>query len=253
MAIHARMAKEPVWAEPIKALRKKLNLTQADLAAELGVSGMAVSRWERGVQEPPAQYYISMGNMVGTPECWVFWRFAGLRREDVQRVANDAPKPEDILKAPPQETVSIPVLKIAATDGPGPGPSAPMSLADADIEFHVGVPRWWCTETCQVVGIRVMGRSMSPLIPNGSVVAVDTTEQTKAKLNDKIVVATRDEQSFRIAWLRESRGEYFLSPENREFPPVSVISDPRLRIIGRVLWWITSAPDGSEATLTGGD
>jgi SOS-response transcriptional repressor LexA len=244
------MAKEPVWAEPIKGLRKKLDLTQADLAAELGVSGMAVSRWERGVQEPPAQYYISMGNMVGSPECWIFWRFAGLRREDVQRVANEAPRPEEIQTQPPQETVSIPVLKIAATDVPTPVPGTPMSLGDADIEFHIGVPRWWCTETCQVVGIRVLGRSMSPLIPNGSVVAVDTSEQTKSKLNDKIVVATRDEQSFRVAWLRESRGEYFLSPENREFPPVSVISDPRLRIIGRVLWWITAAPDGRDASLS---
>jgi len=249
MATHARMAKEPVWAEPIKMLRKKLVLTQAQLAAELGVSGMAVSRWERGAQEPPAQYYISMGNLVGSPECWIFWRFAGLRREDVQRVANDAPRPEDIPTQPPQDTVSIPVLKIAATDGSEPVSSIPMSLADADIEFHIGVPRWWCTETCQVVGVRVMGRSMSPLIPNGSVVAVDTSEQTKSKLSDKIVVATRDEQTFKIAWLRESRGEYFLTPENRDFQAVSVISDPRLRLIGRVLWWITSAPDGQEKGL----
>jgi SOS-response transcriptional repressor LexA len=248
MGIHARMAKEPVWAEPIKALRKKLALTQADLANELGVSGMAVSRWERGVQEPPAQYYISMGNLVGSPECWMFWRFAGLRREDVERVSGEAPpRPEEIATHPPQETVSIPVLKIAASDGSVTASHAPMSLADADIEFHVGVPRWWCTETCQVIGIRVAGRSMSPLIDNGSVVAVDTTEQTKSKLSDHIVVATRDEQAFKIAWLRESRGEYFLTPENREFLPLSISSDSRWRIIGRVLWWITSAPDGKEA------
>ena len=252
MGIHARMAKDPVWAEPIKTLRKKLSLTQADLAAELGVSGMAVSRWERGVQEPPAQYYISMGNMVGWPECWIFWRFAGLRREDVQRVANEVPpRADEIQTHPKQETVSIPVLRIAASDGSGVASNAPMSLSDADIEFHIAVPRWWCTETCQVIGTRVVGRSMSPLIDNGSVVAVDTTEQTKSKLSDKIVIATRDEQSFKIAWLRESRGEYFLAPENREFPPSPISGDSRWRVIGRVLWWITSAPDEKEVTFAG--
>jgi SOS-response transcriptional repressor LexA len=248
------MAKDPVWAEPIKALRKKLGFTQADLAAELGVSGMAVSRWERGVQEPPAQYYISMGNMVGSPECWIFWRFAGLRREDVQRVAGEPPpRAEEIPTHPAQETVSIPVLKIAASDGSGPAPAGPMSLSDADIEFHIGVPRWWCTETCQVIGIRVVGRSMSPLIDNGSVVAVDSTEQTKSKLSDRIVIATRDEQQFKIAWLRESRGEYFLAPENREFPPFPISGDSRWRIIGRVLWWITSAPEETEVKFAGND
>lgn len=248
MGTHARMAKEPVWAEPIKALRKKLVLTQAGLAAELGVSGMAVSRWERGVQEPPAQYYIAMGNLVGSPECWIFWRFAGLRREDVQRVQGEAPpRADDIPTISRQESVSIPVLKIAASDDVVAVQQPALSLADADIEFHIGVPRWWCTETCQVIGIRVTGRSMSPLIDNGSVVAVDTTEQSRAKLSGHIVVATRDEQSFKLAWLRESRGEYFLTPENREFAPISVHSDSRWRIIGRVLWWITSAPDGKEA------
>jgi SOS-response transcriptional repressor LexA len=242
------MAKEPVWAEPIKALRKKKGLTQADLAAELGVSGMAVSRWERGVQEPPAQYYISMGNMVGSPECWIFWRFAGLRREDVQRVEGEVPpRAEEIPTHPAQETVSIPVLKVAAGDGSEAMSQGQMSVSDADIEFHVGVPRWWCTEACQIIGIRVVGRSMSPLIHNGSVVALDTAEQAKSKLADRIVIATKDERSFKIAWLRESRGEYFLTPENREFPPVSISGDPRWRIIGRVLWWITAAPDEQES------
>jgi SOS-response transcriptional repressor LexA len=245
------MAKEPTWAEPIKGLRRKLDLTQAALAAELGVSGMAVSRWERGVQEPPAQYYIAMGNMVGSPECWSFWRFAGLRREDVQRVANEPPS--HVQEGPPpipQQDVSIPVLKVAVGEGNGVAAGYPMSLADADIEFHIGVPRWWCTETCQVIALRVSGRSMSPLIHNGSVVAVDTSEQTKSKLRDRIVVATRDEQTFRIGWLRESRAEYFLTPENREFAPVAIGNDSRWRIIGRVLWWITSSPDEDVSTRT---
>lgn len=37
----------------VRAIRKKLNLTQHDLEAELGLGDKVVTRWERGVCEPP--------------------------------------------------------------------------------------------------------------------------------------------------------------------------------------------------------
>jgi transcriptional regulator with XRE-family HTH domain len=42
------------WAERILAARQKLGWTQADMARELDVQLMTVSRWERGVAEPRA-------------------------------------------------------------------------------------------------------------------------------------------------------------------------------------------------------
>ena len=47
---------------------------------------MAVSRWERGEQEPPANIYIQLGNITGDPECWYFWARAGLHSVDLMRV-----------------------------------------------------------------------------------------------------------------------------------------------------------------------
>ena len=47
---------------------------------------MAVSRWERGTQEPPANVYIQLGNITGDPECWYFWGRAGLHSQDLMRV-----------------------------------------------------------------------------------------------------------------------------------------------------------------------
>ena len=40
------------YAEGIKTLRKKMLITQTELAAHLGVSFVSVNRWENGAYEP---------------------------------------------------------------------------------------------------------------------------------------------------------------------------------------------------------
>ena len=40
------------YAEAIKALRKKMIITQTELAAMLGVAFVSVNRWENGAYEP---------------------------------------------------------------------------------------------------------------------------------------------------------------------------------------------------------
>ena len=76
----------PEWANKIYKLRSDLGLNQTDFAARLNVSAMAVSRWERAINEPPAECYIRMGILAGNPDCWFFWQHAGLRKADVKRV-----------------------------------------------------------------------------------------------------------------------------------------------------------------------
>lgn len=73
------------WAEKIHALRNRFNLSQAELARKLNVSAMAVSRWERAVNEPPADAYIKLGKLAGNPDCWFFWQCAGLGKDDLRR------------------------------------------------------------------------------------------------------------------------------------------------------------------------
>src|SRR5256885_11815301 len=74
------------WASRIVALRRRMGVSQAELGKQLNSSAMAVSRWERGAQEPPANVYIQLGNITGDPECWYFWGRAGLHSDDLMRV-----------------------------------------------------------------------------------------------------------------------------------------------------------------------
>src|SRR5712671_4384682 len=76
----------PEWAEQIEQLRHRLNLSQSRLGQQLQYSAMAISRWERGLQEPPADCYIKLGDLAGNPDCWFFWERAGLKSSDVMRV-----------------------------------------------------------------------------------------------------------------------------------------------------------------------
>src|ERR1700676_5744693 len=73
------------WAEQIGLLRRRLNLSQSRLGQQLQYSAMAISRWERGLQKPPAACYIKLGDLAGNPECWYFWERAGLKSADVIR------------------------------------------------------------------------------------------------------------------------------------------------------------------------
>lgn len=84
MRAAAKLAK-PEWALKIERLRNRLGLSQTALARKLNVSAMAISRWERGVNEPSANCYIHLGKLAGRSECWFFWERAGLAKADVKR------------------------------------------------------------------------------------------------------------------------------------------------------------------------
>ncbi len=73
----------PDWTIAIGQVRESLGISQAGLARLLDVSPMAVSRWERGVNQPTSSIYIMLGKLAGPPQCWFFWQMAGFSREDL--------------------------------------------------------------------------------------------------------------------------------------------------------------------------
>lgn len=70
-------------AKAILDLRRRLNLSQTQLANKLGVSAMAVSRWERGENEP-GQHLIGLAKLTRTPQqFWFFIEKMGLTKRDL--------------------------------------------------------------------------------------------------------------------------------------------------------------------------
>ena len=76
----------PAWARRVRALREELGLNQFEFGKHLKCSSMVISRWERGLQKPPADCLITMGKLAGPPAGWYFWKMAGISPADAKRM-----------------------------------------------------------------------------------------------------------------------------------------------------------------------
>jgi len=243
------------WAKRILALRRRLQISQSELGKQMDASAMAVSRWERGVQEPPANVYIQLGNLTGDPECWYFWGRAGLSNEDLMRVLpavrsrlrKDRVPSLQVVQAGARGTVkgraglvAIPVLPVTVATPGGKGDPAEI-IDQVRPESMLAAPTDWCPNPSHTSCLRVQGRSMMPLIHDGYIVVLDTSQTNRQKLYGEIVVAAHKEQGLIVSRLQRFDHTEVLIPENREYESTAV-SINGWRIIGKILWWIGRPP-----------
>jgi SOS-response transcriptional repressor LexA len=83
---------------------------------------------------------------------------------------------------------------------------------------------------------------MSPLILDGDIVVVDSSQHNVKDLNGKIVVAWHRKTGLSLSRFLMMKGVQLLESENRDYKPVSMQRDRSWRIIGKVLWWIRKSP-----------
>ena len=252
---------QPDWATAILGLRRQLGLSQSEFGSRLHYSAMAVSRWETGKQEPTSRCFIQLGNMAGQPNCWLFWARAGLKSTDLQRMfpgtraiarmsasmefdivhAGSGAKRKRPKGAPKMQVVAVPLLDVqAGTIGQAGGQYSDFDAALT--EEMIAAPAFWCPNPVQTNCLRVKGTSMSPLINDGDIVAVDGSQTNPEDLNRKIVVAWHRQNGLSLARFVEADGVHLLESENRDYSPVTVDKDRKWQIVGKVLWWIRKGP-----------
>jgi SOS-response transcriptional repressor LexA len=251
----------PDWSCAILRLRQGLGLSQSEFGSRLHYSAMAVSRWETGKQEPTSRCFIQLGNMAGQPECWVFWTRAGLKSSDLRHMlpgtramarmttstdfdivhAGSGVKRTRPKGAPKVQLVAVPLLEMhAGTLGQDGGAFTDFGTAATD--EVIAAPAFWCPNPEQTNCLRVKGTSMSPLINDGDVVAVDGSQTDPQKLDRKIVVAWHRHNGLSLARFISADGVHLLESENREYAPTALDRDRNWQIVGRVLWWIRKGP-----------
>ena len=248
----------PDWADRVANLRLGLHLSQSELGQQLQYSALAISRWERGLQEPPADCYIKLGELAGAKDCWYFWERAGLKSSNVLRVLpmdkRVFPKSSfpdfDIVVAgsgtktrskKKTQLVAIPLLRVHA-GAHGERGDKTLDLNKAPAEDMIAAPARWCPNPTSTSCLRVKGMSMSPLIHDGDILAVDYSETSHADLDGKIVVAWHKDRGLCVSRLRRYRGVEVLEAENRDYESVTLGSDRSWRIVGKILWWTRLAP-----------
>lgn len=247
------------WAQRVSSLRRHHGFSQMEFGRRLRCSAMTVSRWERGMLEPSAESYIQLGNLSGDPDCWYFWGRAGLQSSDLMRVLPDTQSQRVRTTAFPNldivvagtgnkrhipksgRLIAVPLLKVHAGTHGEIGDKAP-DLNQIHAVDVMGAPSEWCPNPAYTVCLRVKGESMGPLIHDGAIVAVDSSQTERSELDGKIVVVSHEEKGLTISRFHRYRGVEVLEPENREYESTTLGAGRDWRIIGRVLWWIAKAP-----------
>ncbi len=258
MSIKKSIDPGPVWAESIRELRNQLHLNQTELGYKLNYSAMAISRWERGEREPTDRGYIGLGNLAGDPACWYFWERAGLDYDKLarfipslrQRLQTTRFNDFEIvsfrsgsakLKSAKLQLVAIPLLRsIVAAHGEKGGQEH--SLLSGPAETMIATPRDWCPNPQTTSCLRVRGNSMNPLILDGYIVAVDTSQVDHSSLNGQIVIAWQKDKGLTLSRFRSFDHTEILDPENRTYKAITLNVKQRWKILARVLWWIGIAP-----------
>ena len=99
--------------------------------------------------------------------------------------------------------------------------------------------RQWLPHPCATIAVRLDDDAMAPILPLGSVVAVDRVVVDPHQLQGKLVAA-RPQGVPMIRWLELSGRHLILRPNNptREFPliPVELDGDTPGPILGQVVW-----------------
>ncbi len=247
------------WAEQIRSLRQRLTLSQGELARLLDCSAMTVSRWENGQLAPTAHHYIELGKLAGKTDCWFYWERAGLQSSDVVRVLSERDRKHLPAQVDPQlelasaggggkqevsprtRIVPIPVLRATAgthgTTGDRRG-----NLNHIPAREVMGAPLEWCPNPGYTSLLRVRGHSMEPLIHDGDIAAVDSSQTDRVQLGGKIVIVSSEEKGLCVSRLRRYPKFDVLESENREYQAVVLDKSSGWHIVARVLWWISAAP-----------
>jgi SOS-response transcriptional repressor LexA len=217
----------PEWADKVEKLRQRLQLSQSALGQQLQYSA-------------------------------IFWERAGLKSSNVLRVLPDSKKvfpksafPDfDIVVAgsgnkarskKKTQLVAIPLLGVHAGTHGEKGDKT-LDLDKVPAEDMIAAPAAWCPHPATTSCLRVKGMSMSPLIHDGDILAVDYSEANHADLDGKIVVAWHKDKGLCVSRFRRYRGVEVLEAENRDYETVTLGSDRNWRIVGKILWWTRLAP-----------
>jgi len=143
------------------------------------------------------------------------------------------------LSAP--QLVAIPLLKIAVASHGGRGDSSTL-LHDAPIESMIAAPKEWCPDPSSTTCVRVRGNSMMPLINDGYILAVDSSQTNLSELSGKVVIAWNKEMGLMVSRLQNYDHTEVLQPENKEYESIVLNNKHKWKILAKVLWWIGIAP-----------
>jgi hypothetical protein len=139
--------------------------------------------------------------------------------------------PENLPGESMSDFVAVGLVPLASLGGKAPGEHA---------QGHILAYRQWIPHPKETVAVRLEDDAMHPILPEGSVVAVDRAVRDPQQLQGRLVAARPDGQPM-IRWLDISGRHLIFRPNqpSRENPIIPVELDPKVAsqvVIGQVVW-----------------
>jgi SOS-response transcriptional repressor LexA len=153
--------------------------------------------------------------------------------EELERTSTETiiVAPENLTSDQASEFVAVGLYPLSEIANP--------ALNPAMAEGHVLAYRHWLPNPAETIATRLTDESMHPILPVGSIVAVDRSVSDPFKLHGQIVAARPNDVPM-IRWLDVSGRHVILRPNQngRDFPLIPVECDIRGNrlIIGQVVW-----------------
>ncbi len=216
----------------MRKLRSSRGWTQQRLAAEAGIGRAAVAHYEKDRRRPSLEMLERIGRLFDVD---IDWLLTG--RPGRQFDASDLPQPvvkfssrmeKDPGAINTEDYRAVPLLSDPVAAG------APLISSDL-------VEEWAWIHGTQVgrrqglVAIRIDGDSMTPLIRDGDIIAIDKDDVTPPG-----IFAVRADEGVTVKRVKVIRGGLLLIPENRDYeqrflelPRGRALSDV---ILGRAVW-----------------
>lgn len=203
------------------------------MAEACDVKQARVSSWERGKDNPNPSAVVALAKLVSKEEAQWWLSQAGLFSTQVINIT-----------ASEANLRYIPVITDPAAAG------TPRATDEKLIDFRVAIPKQWLPTGGSIVGLRVSGDSMAPIIGDGYLVLIDTLQRDPEKLVD-CMVAVREDSIVTIKWLRRDAAVFMLVPNlpSEDIPVRILHKEGDFSIVGAVVKWIGFPPETRAAVV----
>ena len=201
-----------------RTLRKAKGLTQEEVGARLGISGAAVSRWEKGKSFPDMAIAGEVAKLYG---CTI---------DDLTRgeVAQPVKEIEYVPSDRSKRFIRVPVL--------GRIPAGIPIEAIEDVEDWEDFPVDDTVQGRRYFGLKIKGDSMEPEYRDGDVIIIQQQEECHSG-DDCAVMVNGDDATFKRVRLHESG--LTLQPLNNRYEPqyysAQQVQSLPVRILGVVV------------------
>lgn len=200
----------------IKAFRLKQGLTQAELAAKLGVDRSSVTQWETGVTTPRMKVITKLSTLFNTTPSVLISDSSTLTKLPISG-----------------STATLPLRTLGKVHA---GVMDDDNMCDNE---EIQVPERVVLAYPDAFLLRVEGNCMDRVIPEGSHVVV---VPHKVPTNGSIVVIRDDTYEAIMRRYYKGSSALMLSPDSyeEEYQDIIVHDGQEITLIGVVVWWQAS-------------